>query len=70
MDGIGGFSAYAIIEEHKIAKQNNFIPIALINGATVVKDISKGSLITFDQVKLKKTALLSLYEMQEKLGLN
>ena len=70
MDGIGGFSAYAIIEEHEIAKQNNFIPIALIDGATVEKDISKGSLITFDQIKLEKTALLSLYEMQEKLGLN
>ncbi len=70
MDGIGGFSVYGIIERHEIAKQNNFVPIALIDGAIVEKDISKGSLITFDQIKLKRTVLLDLYEMQEELDLN
>jgi len=70
IDGIGGFTVRGIIEKHEVVKQNNFVPISLLEGATVVKDISRGSIITFDQVKLQDNVLLSLFKLQEELGLN
>lgn len=70
IDGIGGFTVYGVIEKHEIVKHSNFVPISLIEGATVLSDIPKGTIITFNQIKLQENALLNLYKLQESLGLN
>ncbi|MGB9728227.1 MAG: NAD(P)H-dependent oxidoreductase [Nitrososphaeria archaeon] len=68
IDGIGGFTVYGTIERHDISTQSKFVPISLTEGATVLKDISKGSPITFADVKLKDNLLLNLYRLQEALN--
>ncbi len=70
IDGIGGSTVYGIIEKHEIAKNSNFVPISLAEGATVLSDIPKGTPITFNQIKLQENTLLSLYKLQENIGLN
>lgn len=67
LDGIGEYTVYGTIERYQIAKEENLLPIGLVNKNTIVtKDINKGEFITRDMVELdKSTMIYKLREMQE-----
>src|SRR5699024_11338755 len=49
MDGIGEYTVYGTIEKYEKAKEENLLPIGLINKNTIVnRDIKKGEFITKD----------------------
>jgi len=59
LDGIGGFTAYGIIEENTVAKRENALPLGLAEGMRVRKDIRRGEIITFDTVERQEESLLT-----------
>lgn len=69
LDGIGGYTVYGTIDTYETAKEENLLPIGLINENTIVKrDIKKGELITNDMVELDKdTMIYKLRQMQDEI---
>lgn len=69
LDGIGEYTILGSIESYENAKEENLLPIGLINPNTIVKrDIKKGEFITYDMVDLdKSTMIYKLRQLQEEL---
>lgn len=67
LDRIGGYTVYGSIEEHKVAKSQNLVPIGLIDENTkVLRNIKKGEFITYDMVELDYSSLIyKLRKLQE-----
>lgn len=64
-DGIGEYTILGSIDTYENAKEENLIPIGLINeNAIVKKDIKKGQFITYDMIELDKTT--EIYKLREK----
>ncbi|MGO1469898.1 MAG: NAD(P)H-dependent oxidoreductase, partial [Tissierella sp.] len=69
LDGIGEYKVLGTIEEYEKAKEENLLPIGLVNRKTRVKrDIKKGEFIRYDMVELDKTSYIyKLRQMQEEM---
>ncbi|TJX13258.1 NAD(P)-dependent oxidoreductase [Tissierella creatinini] len=69
LDGIGEYTVIGSIETYEKAKNDNIIPIGLINENAVVKqNINKGEIITYDMVDLDKTTMIyKLRQLQDSL---
>ena len=67
LDGIGEYTVFGSIEEYSIAKNDNLVPIGLINSRARMKtDVSKGEYITNDMVDLDtSTEIHRLRKLQE-----
>ena len=65
VDGIGGSTVYGLTEDADVAKEQDFVPISVIEGATVVNEVAKGEEITYDDVKLPESELLYLRKLQD-----
>jgi predicted homoserine dehydrogenase-like protein len=52
LDGVGGFCAYGLIDNHSVARTTNALPIALSEDCVLVRDIPKDGVVGFDDVKL------------------
>ena len=63
IDGIGGFATYGVT--YPVANTDNLIPLGLLEGATVIKDLKKGEPITKDSVELPENLINSLRKLQE-----
>jgi predicted homoserine dehydrogenase-like protein len=50
LDGIGGFSAYGLIENAAAARAADALPIGLAEGAVLRRDLTRDSVITFNDV--------------------
>ena len=67
IDGLGEYTVYGSIDTYEKAKEENLVPIGLIDNAIVKKDIKKGEFITYDMVELDtNTTIYKLRQMQEK----
>jgi predicted homoserine dehydrogenase-like protein len=51
LDGIGGFCAYGLIDNTAPARATDALPIALSEGCVISRDVSKDSVLTFDDVQ-------------------
>ncbi len=51
LDGIGGFCAYGLIDNSATARTLAALPIALSDGCTLRRDISKDAVISFDDIE-------------------
>jgi len=51
LDGVGGFCAYGLIDNAATARAMAALPIALSEGCVMRRDVSKGSVLTFDDVQ-------------------
>ena len=58
LDDFGGYTFYGVIERAEIARSLNALPIGLAPGAVVVKPLSVGQIITWEDVKLDESSLL------------
>ena len=64
LDGIGEYTILGSIESYKKAKNENLLPIGLVNAnTTVTRDIKKGETITYDMVDLDKNA--TIYKLRQ-----
>ena len=71
LDGIGEYTILGSVDTYEKAKEENLIPVGLVNNNAVVeKDIKKGEFITYDMVSLDKTSeIYKLRQKQDGLGL-
>jgi predicted homoserine dehydrogenase-like protein len=51
LDGIGGFCAYGLVDNAATARAMAALPIALSEGCRISRDVSKDSVLTFDDVR-------------------
>jgi predicted homoserine dehydrogenase-like protein len=52
LDGIGGFTCYALVENYHDAHRGNALPIGVAAGCTLKNTVGKDSLLTYDDVEL------------------
>lgn len=52
IDGIGGFHSYGLIDEIDVAREGNYIPMSLIEGCELKRDINKDEIISYDDVRV------------------
>ena len=52
LDGVGGFCAYGLIENHAAARANNALPIAMSDDCVLLRDIDKDEVVIFTDVKM------------------
>jgi predicted homoserine dehydrogenase-like protein len=50
LDGIGGFTAYGVIDNVETVQKGNLLPVGLSAFAVLVKDVKKDETITYDMV--------------------
>jgi predicted homoserine dehydrogenase-like protein len=68
LDGLGGYDTYGQCENAPTARQQNLLPVGLAEGCTVLHDLPKDHVLTFDDVALPEDNLvLRLYREQTKL---
>lgn len=68
LDGIGGFTVYGTLENHKTARRENLIPQGLTDSCVLKRDIKMDEPITFDDVELPKGRLAdTLWSEQERM---
>jgi predicted homoserine dehydrogenase-like protein len=65
IDGIGGHTIYGLTERVEVATEQELVPISLIEGATLLTDVTKDDPITYDDVELPDTELLHLRKLQD-----
>ncbi|NLA34352.1 MAG: NAD(P)-dependent oxidoreductase [Actinobacteria bacterium] len=52
LDGVGGFSAYGVMENSPLARRENLLPMGLSDGAVLKRDVAQDTPLTFDDVEL------------------
>ncbi|MGH8796197.1 MAG: NAD(P)-dependent oxidoreductase, partial [Caldimonas sp.] len=58
LDGVGGFCAYGLIENHAAARAINALPIAMSEDCVLLHDIAKDQVVGFDDVELLPARLI------------
>jgi predicted homoserine dehydrogenase-like protein len=70
LDGLGGFKAYGICENTVTARQENLLPMGLIENLKVIKPVKKDQVLTFDDVEVDSdNFVVSLFREQQRLFL-
>ena len=54
LDGIGGFSAYALIDNFDTSLAQNLLPMGVSGGCKMIRDVSADSPISYDDVELPR----------------
>jgi len=65
LDGIGGETVYGVAENADVARETNLVPISLVEGATVERNVDRGEPLTYDDVTLQQGDLYHLRKLQE-----
>ena len=65
LDGVGGFCAYGLIDNHSAARAANALPIALSEGCVLLRNIAKDDVVSFDDVKMPATRLSDQLWMEQ-----
>ncbi|MCL6257699.1 Gfo/Idh/MocA family oxidoreductase [Aquiflexum sp. TKW24L] len=68
LDGIGGFKAYGLCENHDIVSKENLLPMGLSDGCKVKKFIHKDQPILYTDIELPENRLIDqLWNEQQEL---
>ena len=68
IDGIGGECVYGMIDSAEAAKAERLVPLGLLAGATVVRNVDVDQLLTYDDVEIDTTTTISqLRALQDRL---
>ena len=66
LDGVGGFCAYGLIENHIAAREVNALPIAMSDDCVLIKDVRKDQVVCFDDVRLPPNRLIDDLWLEQK----
>ena len=70
LERFGGFTNYGTMELAVNARKLNALPAGLSPGAEIIKEVKKGEIITWDDVKLDETStVVKLRRQQDQLFL-
>lgn len=68
LDGIGGTTVYGMIESAAAAAAEELVPMGLLGGARVVRDVPQGQVLTRADVEIDETSTIALLRrLQDKL---
>lgn len=67
LDGVGGFCAYGLIENHPAARALNALPIAMSDDCVLLRDIAKDQVVSFDDVRLPPKRLVDQLWLEQEL---
>jgi predicted homoserine dehydrogenase-like protein len=66
LDDFGGYTTYGIMEKSEVAYQLNALPTGLTPGAKIIRAVTKGSILTWDDVQLDESSrVVKLRRMQD-----
>ena len=57
LDGLGYYMTYGLCENSDVVRNQNLLPIGLAEGCRLKKDISKGQVLTYNDVEMPKDRL-------------
>ncbi|HTI50833.1 MAG TPA: Gfo/Idh/MocA family oxidoreductase [Planctomycetaceae bacterium] len=60
LDGEGGYCVYGLVERAETALREKLVPIGLLTGAEVLREIPEDGLITFDNVRVPDSFALQM----------
>lgn len=71
LDGIGGFTAYGMLENVPTARAERLLPMGLADGAVVIRDVAEDAAVTFDDVAVPadRVATRLWHEQADQFGL-
>jgi predicted homoserine dehydrogenase-like protein len=52
LDSLGGYHLYGLAENVEIARAENLIPLGLAPGATLIRDVARDQVLTYDDVRV------------------
>jgi predicted homoserine dehydrogenase-like protein len=58
LDEIGGYKTYGLCENYSTARKENLLPMGLVNGCKVIRNIPKDKELTFDDVEIPDNSLI------------
>jgi predicted homoserine dehydrogenase-like protein len=67
LDGIGGFKAYGLCENHSVVKKENLLPMGLSEGLRVKQNVKKDQVITYDDVEILNERLIDKLMVEQDL---
>ena len=68
IDGIGGEYVYGMIDSAETAREENLVPLGLLAGARLTRDVDVDHLLTYDDVELDtSTTIYQLRALQDQL---
>ena len=68
IDGIGGYTVRGMIEDSADFVRHNGVPLGVLAGATVTRDVPVGHLLTYDDVELlEDSAIVRMRRIQESM---
>jgi predicted homoserine dehydrogenase-like protein len=68
IDGIGGFTVRGMIDDAADFVRDNGVPLGVLAGATVVRDVPEGQLLTYDDVELvEDSVIVQMRRIQESM---
>lgn len=65
LDGVGGFTCYGVIDNADVAKKNNLLPMGLTEGVRIKRNISKDSVLTYDDIEIPASIPFKLRKEQD-----
>jgi predicted homoserine dehydrogenase-like protein len=65
LDGIGGFTAYTLIENFETSLKENLLPMGVANNCTLKRDVPIDTALTYDDVELPAGRLID--ELREEM---
>ena len=71
LDNFGGYTFHGIIDRAEAARELNALPVGLAPGAEVVRPISRGQILTWNDVRLDERSLVvKLRRQQDQLAMS
>ena len=68
LDGIGGTTVYGMIEAAPVATKEGLVPMGLLSGARVLRDLPQGAVLTADDVEVDRSSTIAvLRKLQDRL---
>lgn len=68
IDGLGGYDTYGQCENASVARRENLLPVGLAEGCTLLRDVPRDHVLTFDDVELPaENLVLRLYREQTQM---
>jgi predicted homoserine dehydrogenase-like protein len=65
LDGEGGYCVAGVVERAAVARAENLVPIGLTGSAEVVREVSAGAALTYDDVRLRDSFIRELRRQQD-----
>lgn len=66
VEGIGGEELYGMLILHKTTKEQQYVPMALTEGAKVLRPVKKGTYLTEEDLELPNNTIVRLRREQDK----